>query len=124
MKRFVSSFFMLFSCICMFSQMAISEEELECYIGRDTMSWTKKARELSLEYALNDEGELKLTEICEFKGQSKAELYNKVLDWISSVSIGTDSAVQIADEEKGRIVTNCCLSYVYGDRRPHLITLA
>jgi hypothetical protein len=92
--------------------MVISEDQLEYYIDRDTMSWTKKAQELSSEYTLNEEGELKLTEIYEFKGHSKSELYHRVLAWISSLSIGTDSAVQIADEDKGQIVTNCCLSYM------------
>ena len=112
MKRFISSFILLFSCICVFPQMLISEDELEHYIDRDTMSWTKKAKELSIEYALNDEGELKLTKVFGFKDQTKSELYHKVLAWISSVALGMDSAVQIADEDKGQIVTNCCLSYM------------
>lgn len=111
MKRFIFSFILLFSCICVFPQMVISEDELEHYIDRDTMSWTKKAQELSLKYTLNDEGELKLTKIFEFKDQTKSELYHKVLVWISSVAVGLDSVVQIADEDKGQIVTNCCLSY-------------
>lgn len=111
MKRVVFIFILLFTCIGMFPQMVIVEDELEYYVDRDTMAWTKKALELSLKYALNEKGELKLTEVYEFKDQTKSELYHKVLAWISSISTDADSAVQIADEEKGLIVTNCCLLY-------------
>ena len=113
MKKVVFIFILLSICISMFPQMVISEDSLEYYVNRDTMAWTKKAQELSLKYALNEEGELKLTEIYEFKDQTKSELYHKLLAWISSVSTDTDSAVQVADEEKGLIVTNCCLSYMF-----------
>ena len=116
MKRIVFSFILLFSCICVFPQLVISQDELEYYMDRDTLSWTQKAYELSLEYALNEEGELKLMEVYEFEGQTKSELYHKVLEWILSVSADLDSAVQIVDEEKGVIVTDCCLLIMDSNR--------
>ena len=38
------------------------------------MSWSAKAKELSNEYKLNELGELSLSVIKEYKGQSKSQL--------------------------------------------------
>lgn len=92
----------------MFSQV-ITKEEIELYTDLDGTSWTKKAEELSNQYFLNEKGELQLSIIKEFEGETKQELYKKILNWIVSLSTEAESALQIADEEEGRIVTRCYL---------------
>lgn len=94
--------------MCMFSQI-ISKEELEKYTDLGGMSWTEKALELSEYYNLNEKGELQLSVIGEYEGQTKSELYKKILSWIISMSTEAESALQIADEEKGQIITRCYL---------------
>ena len=108
MKRIIFTFLFLASCVCMFSQV-ISKKELEKYTDLGGMSWTEKALELSKTYNLNEKGELQLSVIGEYEGQTKSELYKKILNWIISMSTEAESALQIADEEKGQIITRCYL---------------
>ncbi len=56
------------------------------------MSWSAKAKELSNEYKLNELGELSLSIIKEYKGQSKSQLYRKIIDWIISMSSDAKSS--------------------------------
>lgn len=93
---------------CMYSQV-ITKEEIERYTDLDGTSWTKRAKELSEQYSLNEKGELQLSIIKEFEGQTKQGLYMKILNWIISLSTEAESALQIADNENGRIVTRCYL---------------
>ena len=108
MKRFIVTILFFTSCMCMFSQV-IAKEELEKYTDLGGMSWTEKALELSETYNLNEKGELQLSVIGEYEGQTKSELYKKILNWIISMSTEAESALQIADEDKGQIITRCYL---------------
>lgn len=111
MKRLIILSLFTFTFVFAFSQVVIQDYEFKRYIDKDSLSWPQKAKKLSLEYKLNDNGELKLTDIKKFEGQTKKELYQKVLNWIMSFS--KDPVVLIADEEKGRIETGCCFSYSF-----------
>ena len=73
------------------------------------MSWSAKAKELSNEYKLNELGELSLSVIKEYKGQSKSQLYRKIIDWIISMSSDAKSAIQVSNEEEGTIIARCYL---------------
>ena len=73
------------------------------------MSWSAKAKELSNEYKLNELGELSLSVIKEYKGQSKSQLYRKIIDWVISMSSDAKSAIQVSNEEEGTIIARCYL---------------
>ncbi len=73
----------------------------------DGMSWTDKAKELSNQYKLNENGELSLSIVKEFEGQSKSQLYKKVFNWILSMSSNDKSALLVSDEKVGQIQTRC-----------------
>ena len=47
--------------------------------------------------------------IKEYKGQSKSQLYRKIIDWIISMSSDAKSAIQVSNEEEGTIIARCYL---------------
>lgn len=83
----------------------ISKQEIEQYTNIGEMSWSDKAAELSMLYNLNENGDLSLSIVKEYEGQSKSQLYKKVFNWIVSMSSDAKSALQVSDEELGQIQT-------------------
>lgn len=108
MKRIISALLLCLICNVTHSQI-ITEQELEDYTNLGDMSWSAKAKELSGDYMLNEVGELSLSVIKEYKGQSKSQLYKKVLNWIISMSSNANSAIQMSDETEGTIIARCYL---------------
>lgn len=108
MKRIISALLLCLICNVTHSQI-ITEQELEDYTKLGDMSWSAKAKELSGDYMLNEAGELSLAVIKEYKGQSKSQLYKKVLNWIISMSSNANSAIQMSDETEGTIIARCYL---------------
>jgi len=85
----------------------ISKQEIEEYAHLGNMSWTGKAEELSHQDSLNNNGEMVLSVIKEYKGQSKSELYKKIFNWILSISSSDKSALLVSDETLGQIQARC-----------------
>ena len=80
MKKII--FIMLLGLVCnTINAQIVTKQELEEYTNIGDMSWSAKAKELSNEYKLNELGELSLSVIKEYKGQSKSQLYRKIIDW-------------------------------------------
>lgn len=85
MKKII--FIMLLGLVCnTINAQIVTKQELEEYTNIGDMSWSAKAKELSNEYKLNELGELSLSVIKEYKGQSKSQLYRKIIDWVISMS--------------------------------------
>lgn len=85
----------------------ITKQKIEEYTHLGDMSWADKARELSHQDSLNDNGELVLSAIKEYKGQSKSQLYKKIFNWILSMSSSDKSALLVSDETLGQIQARC-----------------
>ena len=108
MKKII--FIMLLGLVCnTINAQIVTKQELEEYTNIGDMSWSAKAKELSNEYQLNELGELSLSIIKEYKGQSKSQLYRKIMDWIISMSSDAKSAIQVSNEEEGTIIARCYL---------------
>ena len=60
---------------------AISKNEIEKYTNLGNMTWTDKAKELSHLHSLNESGELTLSIVKEYEGQSKSQLYPKIRNY-------------------------------------------
>ena len=86
---------------------AISKNEIEKYTNLGNMTWTDKAKELSHLHSLNESGELTLSIIKEYEGQSKSQLYKKIFNWILSLSSNDKFALLVSDENLGQIQTRC-----------------
>ena len=103
-------FIMLLGLVCnTINAQIVTKQELEEYTNIGDMSWSAKAKELSNEYKLNELGELSLSIIKEYKGQSKSQLYRKIIDWVISMSSDAKSAIQVSNEEEGTIIARCYL---------------
>ena len=87
----------------------ITKQELEKYTNIGDMSWSEKATELSHIYKLNELGELSISNVIEYEGQSKSQLYHKIMNWIISMSSDAKSAIQASDEVEGVIIARCYL---------------
>lgn len=85
----------------------ISKQEIEEYTNIGDMTWTAKAEELSCLYTLNENGELSLSIIKEYKDQSKSQLYKKIFNWILSISSNAKSDLLVSDENLGQIQARC-----------------
>ena len=108
MKKII--FIMLLGLVCnTINAQIVTKQELEEYTNIGDMSWSAKAKELSNEYKLNELGELSLSIIKEYKGQSKSQLYRKIIDWVISMSSDAKSAIQVSNEEEGTIIARCYL---------------
>ena len=108
MKKII--FIMLLGLVCnTINAQIVTKQELEEYTNIGDMSWSAKAKELSNEYKLNELGELSLSVIKEYKGQSKSQLYRKIIDWVISMSSDAKSAIQVSNEEEGTIIARCYL---------------
>ena len=108
MKKII--FIMLLGLVCnTINAQIVTKQELEEYTNIGDMSWSAKAKELSNEYKLNELGELSLSIIKEYKGQSKSQLYRKIIDWVISMSSDAKSAIQVSNEEEGTIMARCYL---------------
>lgn len=108
MKKVIFIIVLCLICNTTYSQI-ITQQEIEHYTNIGDMSWSAKAKELSNEYNLNELGELSLSVIKEYKGQSKSQLFAKIMNWIISMSSNTKSAMQVANETEGKIITRCYL---------------
>lgn len=97
-----------FFCHWGFAQ-KITKEEIEEYTDIGEMSWSNRAKELKQEYPLDENGELTLCTVKPYEGQSKAELYKKILDWILSDFQQPQSSLQLSDEKAGKIYVRCHL---------------
>lgn len=86
---------------------AISKNEIEKYTNLGNMTWTDKAKELSHLHSLNESGELTLSIVKEYEGQSKSQLYKKIFNWILSLSSNDKFALLVSDENLGQIQTRC-----------------
>lgn len=85
----------------------ISKQEIDEYTNLGDMTWADKADELSDQYGLNENGELSLSIVKEYKGQSKSQLYKKIFNWILSMSSNDKSVLLVSDENLGQIQTRC-----------------
>ena len=108
MKRFYSLLFTfaLIGVQMVYAQ-SFSKDELKKYSGQGNKSDEAWAAELAQENPLNEQYELVLSCIKEYPGQSKIELYNKIHNWIISMSSNSQSAIQVADTTKWIIQTRC-----------------
>ncbi len=77
MKKII--FIMLLGLVCnTINAQIVTKQELEEYTNIGDMSWSAKAKELSNEYKLNELGELSLSVIKEYKGQSNLNYIAKL----------------------------------------------
>ncbi len=92
--------------VCSFtSAQVITKKEIEEHTNLGGVPWLDKAAELSHQYNLNDNGELILYTIKEYKGQSKAQLYQKIFNWILAMSSNDKSVLLVSNETSGQIQT-------------------
>ena len=91
---------------------SFSKDELKKYSGQGNKSDQERAAELALENPLNDQYELVLSNVKNYPGQSKLELYNKIHNWIISLSSNSQSAIQVADTSKWIIQTRCNIQQI------------
>lgn len=103
MKKIIFITFLGLACNTIYAQV-ITKQELETYTNIEDMSWSDKAKDLAHEHKLNELGELSLSVMNEYKGQSKSQLYNKVMNWVISMASDAKSAIQISDEVEGTII--------------------
>ena len=100
---------------------SFSKDELKKYSGQGKKTDEARAAELAKENPLNDQYELVLSCVKEYPGQSKFELYNKIHNWIISLSSNPQSAIQVADTTKWIIQTRCNIQQIakrtMGDNR-------
>lgn len=108
MKRFILQVLLVIVSNFTYSQV-ITKQEIEEYTNLGDMSWSSKAKELSNEYKLNDNGELSLSVVKIYKEQSKSQLYQKVLNWILAISSDAQSALLTSDKTTGQILARCYL---------------
>lgn len=122
MKRLYSLLF-LFALIGvqMVYAQSFSMDELKRYSGQGNKSDEARAAELAQENPLNDQFELVLSCVKEYPGQSKLELYNKIYNWIISLSSNSQSAIQVADTTQWVLQTRCYIQQIakrtMGDNR-------
>lgn len=105
----------------MVSAQSFSKDELKGYSGQGNKTDEARAAELAQENPLNDQYELVLSCVKEYPGQSKLDLYNKIHNWIISLSSNSQSAIQVADTAKCIIQTRFYLQQIakrtMGDNR-------
>ena len=94
------------------SAQILTQKDIERHAYLGDMSWSTKAQVLAKQNPLDESGNLHLSVITEFEGQSKDELYKKIEKWILSMSSNSTNALMVADKENGKIVTKCYLPNV------------
>jgi hypothetical protein len=121
MKRICFLLFISFMSMQMTYAQSFSKDELKKYSGQGNKTDEARAAELAQENPLNDQYELVLSCVKEYPGQSKLELYNKIHNWIISLSSNSQSAIQVADTTKWIIQTRCNIQQIakrtMGDNR-------
>lgn len=108
MKKVLITVLFSIGCITAHSQI-ISQQDLEAYADIGNTSWSDMAKSLYSSHQLNELGELSISTIKEYNGQSRKQLYDKVLNWIISISPNAKSTMQALDEDEGKIITRCYL---------------
>lgn len=94
-----------------FAQM-INSNEIEQQNHLDNMSWTDKAIELSNNYKPNNNGELALSVVKEYKNIDKSELYKRVLNWVLSIAPSDNNLSIFSDKDIGLIQTRCHITNI------------
>lgn len=94
------------------SAQMITKKDVEARAKLECLEGVDGAIELAKRYNLNENGEIVFTVVKEYSGQSKQQLYQKIHEWIISMSSDAASAMQVANEEDGRIVTRIGLPYI------------
>ena len=77
------------------SAQILTQKDIERHAYLGDMSWSTKAQVLAKQNPLDESGNLHLSVITEFEGQSKDELYKKIEKWILSMSSNSTNALMV-----------------------------
>lgn len=107
MKKILTTFAGLLLAVMANAQTVFTADQIEKYAKEKYGDkWTKAAENLSQEVALDNKNRLNYQEVIECPGQSKDEIYQKALDWLTKAfsSKDTHGVIREQNKEEGLIV--------------------